>query len=72
MLIVHFQVALLRLSIEVLVAFGSLYSGVLPQKTPKQNSHVLRFASLHCSTVALLPFMLGVPPWTPLPIDFTA
>ena len=53
-LIVHFQMALLRLSIEVLVDFSSLRSGVFPQKTPKQNSHVSRFASLlhrHCFTI---------------------
>jgi hypothetical protein len=60
-LVVHFQVALLRLSIEVLFNFGSLCCGVLPQKTPQQNSQVFRFVSLQCSAVAVLPFMLGVP-----------
>ena len=53
-LIVHFQMARLRLSIEVLVDLSSLCCGVLPQKNPQQNSCVSRFASMvrsHCFTV---------------------
>lgn len=63
----------MRWSIEVLVDFGSLCCGVLPQKTPKQNSYAVRFASrMCCRRFTFLPSMLGVPPRTPLPIDLTA
>ena len=70
-LIIHFQMALLRLFIEVLVDLRSLRSGVFPQKTPEAKFLCvsLRFTAAHAT---VLPSILGVPPWTPLPIDFTA
>ena len=53
-LIVHFQMALSRPSIEVLVDFSSLCCRVLPHKNPEQKSYMSRFASMlrsHCFTV---------------------
>ena len=43
-LIVHFQMALLRRSIEVLVDLSSLCCRVLPHKNPKQKSYMSRYA----------------------------
>jgi hypothetical protein len=69
-LVVHFQMTLLRLSIEVLVEFVRFAPG-FSLKKPRSKIFVL-LASLHCRAITVLPFMLGVPPRTPLPIDFTA
>ena len=72
-LIVHFQMALLRLSIEVLVDFSSLCHGVFPQKNPVANfSFVLLRCTaslLHCQ--CFIVSIGGVALHT-LPIDFTA
>jgi hypothetical protein len=69
-LVVHFQMALLRMSFEVLVEFVRFAPGFCLKK-PQSKIFMFR-VSLHCCVVTVLPFMLGVPPWTPLPIDFTA
>jgi hypothetical protein len=45
-LVVHFQMALLRLSIEALVEFVRFAPGLCLKKTPEQNFDIL--ASLHC------------------------
>jgi hypothetical protein len=62
--------ALQRMFSEVLFWFNSFRYEAFPQEAPQQIIHVP--ASHHGCVVAVLPFMLGVPPWTPLPIDFTA
>ena len=69
-LVVHFQMALLRLFIEVLVQFVRFAPGFSLKKP--RSKILMSLASLHCCAVTVLPCMLGVPPRTPLPIDFTA
>ena len=59
-LVVHFQLALLRLFIEVLVEFVRFAPGFCLKKP--RSKIVMFSASLHCCAVTVLPFMLGVPP----------
>jgi hypothetical protein len=69
-LVIHYQMALLRRFIEVLVECVGFAPGLSIER-PRRKIVMFR-TLLHCCTVAVLPFMLGVPPQIPLPIDFIA